>query len=294
MSASISLGTQVRTAFLGWRLKHAVRQENVAVVQRLATSELFNNMSEKINNAIMEVACKKASQMQPTHNSQQILDHLLHNGGVLSKQCLQKKWDGEPSLGLLGFKWMQMAVDCNAVHDNLKYTMLREGIHYHKLNANTYGNELSESIVATWPNYFLQLEPHKFQYLWKRIAENGSDTLLRQFIEITPKEYINIDYLRYLHKRNDYPTPLSVETLEALHNKGFAIERLMKLWITGSEISSMTRGDLEGHLDRNPMLVKNLQQFEGKLAVAEQRQRLLDEANTVSVSNTLKIQPRKM
>lgn len=269
----------VSYAFKGWVLRNAVRKGLVEKVQRLATPQLFENLAPTLGAAIMAIACQKTSAMKPAPQSQAILEHLLNNGGVLSKQCLQKKWDGEPSLGLLGYKWMQLAVNNNAVHDNLKYTMLREGIHDHKTNANLYGHELSESIVAKWPEHFIQ---HQFHFpdrnkLWHRVTEKGSDKLLRLFIEITPQEYINIDYLRYLHKRDDYPTPLSVETLEALHNKGFAIERLMRLWITGSETSTMTRGDLEGYLDRNPTLVKNIKQFEETLIVAEQRQRLLEE-----------------
>ena len=287
--------SKVNCVFQSWALAMAVERENVNAVQRLATPELFHNMSEAMMAKIMTEACKKASQMKPTHNSERILDHLLHNGGVLSKQCLQKKWDGEPSLGLLGYKWMQLAVDNNAVHDNLKYTMLHEGIHNYRDNVNLYGHKLSESIIAKWTEYFIE---HQFHFpdrssLWHRVTEKGSDKLLRLFIEITPQEYINIDYLRYLHKRDDYPTPLSVETLEALHNKGFAIERLMRLWITGSETSTMTRGDLEGYLDRNPTLVKNIKQFEESLIVVEQRQRLLEEVGDV-FNDAPQVKIRKM
>lgn len=287
--------TKVNCVFQGWALARAVEQENVGRVQRLATPLLFEHLSSTMVAKIMAIACRKASAMKPTHNSERILDHLLHNGGGLSKQCLQKKWDGEPSLGLLGYKWMQLAVDNNAVHDNLKYTMLHEGIRNYQNNDTLYWHELSESIVAKWPEYFIQ---HQFHFpdrnkLWHRVTEKGSDRLLRLFIEITPKEYINIDYLRYLHKRDDYPTSLSVETLEALHNKGFAIERLMRLWITGSETSTMTRGNLEAYLDRNRTLVQNIKQFEGKLAVAEQRQRLLEEVGDVS-NNAPRVKTRKM
>lgn len=283
--------------FQGWLLKNAVRQENVNTVQRLATPQLFETMSEHMVAKIMTVACKNASQMNPSRNSEIILDHLFHNGGVLSIQCIHTSFhDNKPSLGILGYKWMQMAVDCNAVHDNLKYTMLREGIHNHKHNALQYGHELSESIVAKWPEHFID---HQFFLpdrgtLWRHITENGSDTLLRLLIEITPKDYIKIDYLRYLHERNDYPKPLSVETLEALHHKGFPIDSLMCLWITGNETSSRTPKDLKAHLDRNPTLVKNIAQLEDNLAVAEQRQRLLDETDKFSCAEYTNVKPRKM
>lgn len=292
---ALSLGDKVVGAFQSWRLTNAVRRENVNTVQRLATSELFETLPEHMVAKIMTLACKNASRMKPSCNSEVILEHLLRNGGVLSIQCIHNSFkDNKPSLGILGYKWMQMAVDCNAVHDNLKYTMLREGIHNHDLNANRYGHELSESVLAKWPNYFLTLDPNMRERLWKRIAEKGSDRLLRLFIEITPKDCIKIDYLRYLHERNDYPKPLSVETLETLHQKGFPIDLLMRLWVTGNEKSDMTPKNLKCHLDRNPTLVKNITQFEDKLAVAEQRQRLLDETDKVSNAEHTTIKPRKM
>ena len=292
---ALSLGDKVTGAFLGWRLKNAVRRENVNTVQRLATPQLFETLSEAAVAKIMTVACKNASQMKPSRNSEIILDHLFHNGGVLSIQCIHTSFkDNKPSLGILGYKWMQMAVDCNAVHDNLKYAMLRQGIHNHDLNANRYGHELSESVLAKWPNYFLTLDPNMRERLWKQIAEKGSDRLLRLFIEITPKDYIKIDYLRYLHERNYYPKPLSVETLEALHHKGFSIYSLMCLWITGKETSNRTSQDFKAHLDRNPTLVKNITQLEDNLAVAEQRQRLLDETEQVYNADTPKVKARKM
>lgn len=296
MSQSISLGTKVRTVFHGWMLKNAVRHENITSVKRLATPELFDKMSENMVAQIMTVACKKASEMKPTHNSEAILEHLFHNGGVLSIHCINTSFkDNKPSLGILGHKWMQMAVDCDAVHDNLKYTMLRGSIHNHQLNADRYGHELSESIVAKWPDYFVHQQNYSAirKQIWEHITEKGSDKLLRLFVEITPKEYIKTDYLRHLHQRKDYPTALSVETLNALHQKGFAIENLMHLWITGNETSNMKRGNLEGYLDRNPTLVQNIKQWE-VFSMEQQRQRLLDEADTVSSAGTSKVKPRKM
>jgi len=295
MSSPTLLGTKIRTAFQGWMLKNAVRQENVKSVQRWATSELFETLSEHMVAKIMTVACQKASQIKPSRNSEIILDHLLHNGGVLSIHCINTSFEGnKPSLGILGFKWMQMAVDCNAVHDNLKYTMLREGIHNHQLNAFKYGHELSESILIKWPDYFLKLDSNMRDQLWKHIVEKGSDTLLRQLIEITPQDHIQIDHLRYLHKRDHYPTPLSVKTLYALHQKGFTVDLLINLWVTGNEKSNMSPKHLEGCLDRHYTLVKNLQPLQEQLIIEQQRQRLLDEANAASVSDTPKIKPRKM
>lgn len=296
MSSSLPLGTKIRVAFQGWRLKNAVRHESVNKVKRLATPELFHNMSETMMAKIMTAACKNASKMTPSYNSEQILEHLLHNGGVLSIHCINTDYnDNKPSLGVLGFKWMQMAVDCSAVHDNLKYTMLRQSLHNHKHNAHKYGNELSESIVAKWPEHFIcqQLYIQDRNDFWNQVTEKGSDRLLRQIIEITPKEYIKLDYLRYLHERDDYPPPLSVQTLETLHQKGFGVNSLMHLWITGNETSNMTEKNLEAYLDRNHTLVKNIKEWK-VFSMEQQRQRLLDEAEQVFLVDVPKVKIRKM
>ena len=295
---TLSLGEQVTAVFQGWLLKNAVRQENVNTVQRLATPELFEKLSESMVAKIMTVACQKASKMKPSGNSEIILEHLLHNGGVLSVYCVNTTISfntEKPSLGILGYKWMQMAVDCNAVHDNLKYIMLRQSIHNHDLNANIYGHELSESILAKWPDYFLHQQHYSRvrNQIWQHITEKGSDTLLRLLIEITPNDYIKIDYLKNLHKRDDYPLPLSVETLDALHQKGFTTERLMNLWITGKETSNINIKDLEGYLDYNRILVENIRKLE-QFSITQQRQRLLDETDKFSCAEYTNVKPRKM
>lgn len=289
-----SLGTKVRTVFQGWKLKNAVRHENVNIVQHLATPELFETLSDSMVAQIMTQACKNASKMKPTGRSERILEHLLHNGGVLSIHCIHTTYkDNKPSLGVLGYKWMQMAVDCNAVHDNLKSTMLRECIHDHKHNARQYGNELSESIVAKWPEHFIrqQFYIQNRDDFWKHVTEKGSDKLLRTLIEITPQSYLTIDYFKKLHRRDDYPSPLSLETLEALHQKGFHVDRLVHLWVTGRD--GVKTPNLERHLDRNHTLLVNIRTWE-EYSIAQQRQRLMDQIAADPHADSPKVKARKM
>lgn len=294
MSSSLLLGAKIRTSFQGWRLTNAVRQENLSSVQRWATPKLFGTMSEQMNNAIMAMACRKVSRMKPSTNSELILEHLLHNDGDLSIHCINTDYnDNKPSLGILGYKWMQMAVDCNAVHDNLKSTMLRECIHEHKHNARQYGNELSESIVAKWPEHFIrqQFYIQDRNDFWNHVTEKGSDKLLRTLIEITPQSYLTIDYFKKLHCRDDYPSPLSLETLEALHQKGFHVDRLVHLWVTGRD--GVKTPNLERHLDRNHTLLVNILKWED-YSIAQQRQRLMDEIAAEPQVDSLKVKQRKM
>lgn len=213
-------------------LDTAIQRGWVNSVKRLATPQLFQSMSYGFNSSLVQLAMKSAVDNK-TEQRMEIVSILLTHGGVLSKDSLYS-----PSLfsnlfldfgALLNHpQWVHTAIQHNAVHDNLKYTMLLKTL------SNTFSQKykFAEQLLDVEQNFFksIQTDLNIHNELWRRVIEDGSDAAVRHLIGCTPKNLLTPQRLEPLFAQR--PTVLqrkdiSEATYHALEARGFDIEGLL-------------------------------------------------------------------
>lgn len=201
-------------------------------VKRLATPQLFQSMSYGSNSSVVQLAMKSAIDNK-TEQSMDIVSILLTNGGVLSKDSLYSQ--SLFSNLFLDFgvlldhpQWVHTAIQHNAVHDNLKYTMLLKTL------SNTFFQKykFAEQLLDVEQNFFkiIQNDLNIHNELWRRVIEDGSDAAVRHLIGCTPKNLLTPQRLEPLFaQRPDVlqRKDISEATYHALEARGFDIEGLL-------------------------------------------------------------------
>lgn len=236
-------------------------------VKRLATPQLFQSMSYGFNSSVVQLAMKSAIDNNKIEQSMEIVSVLLTHGGILSKDSLYSQ--SLFSNLFLDFdalldhpQWVHTAVNNRAVHDNLKYELLMKTMSSRIFQEH----KCAEQLLDVERNYFktIQTDPKKHDELWARVLEHGSDAVVRNLIECTPKHLLTPQRLEplFAQRTNVFQRKdISEATFRTLEARGFDIEGLLTTILsehlhypkrpTGPNTHSIP---LQDSFERNPAL----------------------------------------
>lgn len=215
-------------------LDTAVRCGWLNSVKRLATPQFFQSMPLDLNCSIMLDAGVRATRNDSSDNHIEIFTTLLSNGGVLSDNSFQSGFFfSDFTLFTLNSlvrrtPWLTMAIKHNAVHDDIKCTLLLKSM----ADKTCQYEKIPEQILSAWSAFFKNIQHDKIAHdgLWANVIDKGSDTLVQKLIECTPQHLLTPQRLSPLFAQRttvSQRTDISTSTFGALEARGFDLEDLL-------------------------------------------------------------------